>query len=157
LKQVIDSGVKLEEYQNGVRNAWVRGSNPLCGTTFKNKNNSSARSAVPTARCLNGQRFEIPSRYRGLEYIHLRYARWDFSRVDLIDARTGQILCPIRPLDKAANADALRRRLDPTTPSEPSAMPATGIAPLLKQMTADYAATGLPPAYLPTLEKDDAV
>jgi putative transposase len=140
-----------------IRNAWVRGSNPLCGTTFKNKNNSSARSAVPTARCLNGQRFEILSRYRGLEYIHLRYARWDFSRVDLIDARTGQILCPIRPLDKAANADALRRRLDPTTPSEPSAMPATGIAPLLKQMTADYAATGLPPAYLPTLEKDDAV
>jgi hypothetical protein len=35
-------------------------------------------------------------------------------------------------------------------------MPATGIAPLLKQMMADYAATGLPPAYLPT-EKDDAV
>ena len=62
---------------------------------------------------LDGQRFEIPSRYRRLEHIHLRYARWDFSRVDLIDARTGQILCPVRPLDKAANADALRRRLDP--------------------------------------------
>jgi transposase InsO family protein len=106
---------------------------------------------------LDGQRFEIPSRYRGLEHIHLRYARWDFSRVDLIDARTGQILCPIRPLDKAANADALRRRLDPTSVSEQSAMPATGIAPLLKQMMADYAATGLPPAYLPTAEKDDAV
>ena len=107
---------------------------------------------------LDGQRFEIPSRYRGLEHIHLRYARWDFSRVDLIDARTGQILCPIRPLDKAANADALRRRLDPMamTPDQ-SAMPATGIAPLLKQMMADYAATGLPPAYLPTPEKDDAV
>ena len=106
---------------------------------------------------LDGQRFEIPSRYRGLEHIHLRYARWDFSRVDLIDARTGQILCPVRPLDKAANADALRRRLDPTSVSEQSAMPATGIAPLLKQMMADYAATGLPPAYLPTAEKDDAV
>jgi putative transposase len=107
---------------------------------------------------LDGQRFEIPSRYRSLEYIHLRYARWDFSRVDLIDARTGQILCPVRPLDKAANADALRRRLDPMamTPDQ-SAMPATGIAPLLKQMMADYAATGLPPAYLPTAEKDDAV
>jgi hypothetical protein len=36
-------------------------------------------------------------------------------------------------------------------------MPATGIAPLLKQMMADYAATGLPAAYLPTAEKDDAV
>src|SRR5277367_1841171 len=106
---------------------------------------------------LEGQRFEVPSRYRGLDQIHLRYARWDFSRVDLIDARTGQILCPIRPLDKSANADALRRRLDPAgTTADSSAMPATGIAPLLKQMMADYAATGLPPAYLPT-EKDDAV
>jgi len=35
-------------------------------------------------------------------------------------------------------------------------MPVTGIAPLLKKMIADYAATGLPPAYLPT-EKDDCV
>lgn len=102
---------------------------------------------------LDGQRLEIPSRYRRLDEIHLRYARWDFSRVDLIDARSGQILCPVRPLDKAANADALRRRIDPST-TDTSAMPAAGIAPLLKQMIADYAATGLPPAYLPT-EKDD--
>src|SRR5450759_2581572 len=104
---------------------------------------------------LDGQRFEIPSRYRRLDDIYLRYARWDFSRVDLIDARSGQILCPVRPLDKAANADALRRHLDPAH-AEPSAMPATGIAPLLKKMIADYAATGLPPAYLPT-QKDDCV
>ena len=102
---------------------------------------------------LDGQRFEIPSRYRRLDNIHLRYARWDFSRVDLIEARSGQILSPVRPLDKAANADALRRRVDPTA-IDTSAMPVTGIAPLLKKMIADYAATGLPPAYLPT-EKDD--
>lgn len=105
---------------------------------------------------LDGQRFEIPSRYRHLSEVHLRYARWDFSRVDLIDARSGTILCPVRPLDKAANADALRRRVAPVTP-ESSATPATGIAPLLKQMIADYAATGLPPAYLPTADKDDPV
>ncbi len=102
---------------------------------------------------LDGQRFEIPSRYRHLAEIHLRYARWDFSRVDLIDARSGTVLCPVRPLDKAANADALRRRLDPAT-TAPSAVPAAGIAPLLKHMIADYAVTGLPPAYLPTLDKD---
>lgn len=105
---------------------------------------------------LEGQRFEIPSRYRRLDHIHLRYARWDLSRVDLIDERSAQILCPVRPLDKAANADALRRRVDPAT-SDTRAMPATGIAPLLKQMIADYAATGLPPAYLPTAEKDESV
>jgi hypothetical protein len=103
---------------------------------------------------LDGQRFEIPSRYRHLSEVHLRYARWDFSRVDLIDPRSGQVLCPVRPLDKAANADALRRRVAPVTP-ESSATPAAGIAPLLKQMIADYAATGLPPAYLPTTDKDD--
>jgi hypothetical protein len=36
----------------------------------------------------------------------------------------------------SANADALRRRLDPATP-EATAMSATGIAPLLKKMIAD--------------------
>ena len=85
--------------------------------------------------------------------MHLRYARWDFSRVDLVDGRSGAILCPVRPLDKAANADPLRRRVEPTN-GAPSAA-TTGVAPLLKQMIADYAATGLPPAYLPTTEKDD--
>lgn len=107
---------------------------------------------------LDGQRFEIPSRYRRLDEIHLRYARWDFSRIDLINARSGQILCPVRPLDKAANADALRRRVAPNTATAgSSAMPAAGIALLMKQMIADYAATGIPPAYLPTADKDDPV
>lgn len=105
---------------------------------------------------LDGQRFEIPSRYRHLSDVHLRYARWDFSRVDLIDARSGHSLCPVRPLDKAANADARRRHAAPMN-AEASASPATGIAPLLKQMIADYAATGLPPAYLPAADKDDPV
>lgn len=104
---------------------------------------------------LDGQRFEIPSRYRHVAEVHLRYARWDFSRVDLIDARSGNILCPVRPLDKAANAEAQRRRLDPLA-LELTPMPAAGIAPLLKKMIADYAATGLPPAYLPTPDKDPA-
>ena len=103
---------------------------------------------------LDGQRFEIPSRYRHLSEVSLRYARWDLSCVDLIDARSGQVLCPVRPLDKAANAAALRRRVDPAM-ADTRAMPVAGIAPLLKKMIADYAATGLPPAYLPTVEKDD--
>jgi len=34
-------------------------------------------------------------------------------------------------------------------------LPSSGIAPLLRQLLADYAATGLPPAYLPT-DKDPA-
>ena len=97
---------------------------------------------------LEGQRFELPSRYRHLSEVHLRYARWDLSRVDLVDARSGAILCPVRPLDKAANADAQRRPIEPTD-TAPAATPVTGIAPLMKQLLADYAASGLPPAYLP--------
>ena len=102
---------------------------------------------------LDGQRFELPSRYRHRSEVQLRYARWDLSRVDLVDARSGAILCAVRPLDKAANADALRRRVEPIH-TAPSAATNTGIAPLMKQLIADYAATGLPPAYLPTAEKD---
>ena len=98
---------------------------------------------------LQGQRFEIPSQYRHLQRIHLRYARWDLSSIDLIDARRGSVLCPVYPLDKSANADGQRRALgaisaDPTQPTQ------SGMAPLLRKLMADYAATGLPPAYLPT-------
>ena len=102
---------------------------------------------------LAGQRFEIPSRYRHLSEVHLRYARWDLSRVDLIDARSGVVLSPVRPIDKAANAEALRRAVEPVS-NEPTTTAACGIAPLLKQMIADYAATGLPPAYLPNPEPE---
>ncbi len=77
----------------------------------------------------------------------MRYARWDFSRVDLVDARTGAVLCPIKPLDKAANADGRRPRLDPTG-KDLSPLTPTGIAPLLRELLAQYAATGMPPAYL---------
>jgi putative transposase len=101
---------------------------------------------------LAGQRFEIPSAYRHLPRVHLRYARWDLSTVDLVDARSGAILCAVRPLDKSANADGRRRPLSPIAQARPDDTPLTptGIAPLLRQLLADYAATGLPPAYLPS-------
>ena len=104
---------------------------------------------------LGGTRFEIPSRLRHLSEVHLRYARWDLSRVDLADPRTGAILCPIKPLDKAANANGQRRRLDPVG-ADLSPLPPTGMAPLLRELLAEYAATGLPPAYLPSADLDAA-
>ncbi len=102
---------------------------------------------------LAGQRFEIPARYRHIDRVHLRYARWDLTRVDLIDARTGTILCQVKPLDKAANADGQRRALAPPA-TDATPMSSTGIAPLMRKLLADYAATGLPPAYLPPPDKD---
>ena len=101
---------------------------------------------------LEGRRFEVPSRYRHLERLRVRYARWDLRSVDLVDPRTGVILCALYPLDKTANADGRRRRLDLGPEADPESgapAPAPGIAPLLRKLMADYAATGLPPAYLP--------
>ena len=100
---------------------------------------------------LEGRRFEVPARYRQLTRLRVRYARWDLGAVDLVDPHSGAILCALYPLDKAANADGQRRRLDPPAParleSAPPPPPPT-LAPLLRKLMADYAATGLPPAYL---------
>jgi putative transposase len=98
---------------------------------------------------VEGVRFEIPSAYRTLVRVRLRVARWDLSTVDLVDPRTGMHLATLLPLDKLKNADRARRVLaEAATPPVPSKKP-PGIAPLLRELMADYAATGLPPAYLP--------
>jgi transposase InsO family protein len=104
---------------------------------------------------LNADRFEIPSRYRHFEQVHLQYARWDLSRVDLVDPRTGVILCQVKPLDKSANANGQRRRLTPAK-TDLSPLPPTGMSALMIELLADYAATGIPPAYLPTVKENAA-
>ncbi|OIR08835.1 integrase core domain protein [mine drainage metagenome] len=104
---------------------------------------------------LNGARFEIPSRYRHFEHIHLQYARWDLSRVDMVDPRTGAILCQVKPLDKSANANGQRKRLAQAM-TDLSPLPPTGMSALMIELLADYAATGVPPAYLPTTDKESA-
>ena len=99
---------------------------------------------------LEGRRFEVPARYRQLTRLRVRYARWDLGAVDLVDPHRGVVLCALYPLDKTANADGQRRRLDPPAPAPLEApAPTPTIAPLLRKLMADYAATGLPPAYLP--------
>ena len=97
---------------------------------------------------VRGVRFELPSRYRALTRVTVRIARWDLSALDLVDPRQGRHLAVLLPLDKQQNADGQRRALVPVAAAaeEPAA---TGIAPHLRQLMADYAATGLPPAYLP--------
>jgi putative transposase len=104
---------------------------------------------------IDGRRFEIPSRYRHLERVTIRRASWDLSWVHLVDERTGQVLCRLYPLDKAANADGLRRTLEPpASPPTATTRKALAMPPLLAKLVAEHAATGLPPAYLP---KDDLV
>lgn len=99
---------------------------------------------------IEGTRFEIPSRYRHLRRVSVRYVRWDLTRVWLVDNH-GSILCPIYPLDRERNGDGRRRKLEPVT--EPDLPPAEGgIAPLLQELMKEYASTGLPPAYVPKVE-----
>lgn len=97
---------------------------------------------------VGGVRYEIPSRYRTLLRPTVRWASWDLSSVDLVDARTGVVLTTLFPLDKEKNADGKRRALDPEPDLGPEPAP-SGIAPLLRELMAEYAATGLPPAYVP--------
>jgi putative transposase len=101
---------------------------------------------------LNGCRFEVPSQYRHFDVLHVRYARWNLRHALLVDPHTNTCLGTLYPQDKSANAESLRRTLMPLSPNASHETEPTGIAPLLKKLMADYAATGLPPAYLPKNE-----
>jgi len=97
---------------------------------------------------VHGRRFEVPSRYRHLERLCVHYARWDLSAITLIDADTNTRLGTLYPVDKQRNANAERRRF--TTPDEvPQTTRSGQMAPLLEKYLAEYAATGLPPPYIP--------
>ena len=107
---------------------------------------------------LKGRRFEVPSAYRHLHRVCIRYARWDLRRVDLYDDQQAKVLCRLRPLDKTSNADGRRRRIEPLSDGSmevPDAGKQTGMAPLMRKLLADYAATGLPPAYVPKIDRED--
>jgi putative transposase len=107
---------------------------------------------------IGAQRFEVPSRYRHLRALTVRYASWDLSRVHLVDDRTGQLLCRLYPQDKTRNAVGIRAPLEPlaTASSPPPSSTAAAApsvqgqtAPLLDKLMRERASTCLPPAYLP--------
>lgn len=98
---------------------------------------------------IDGVRFEIPSSFRHVRHLTLRYARWDLSTADLVDERTGVPLAALYPLDRVRNAEGLRRTLEPVAADRAASPADVGMAPLLKRLLTEYAATGLPPAYLP--------
>lgn len=102
---------------------------------------------------LDACRFEVPSQYRHLDVLHVRYARWDLSQVILIDPHNNIYLETLYPQDKSMNANMVRRAFDQPNPSYYQETKSTGVAPLLKKLMNEYAATGLPPAYLPKDEE----
>ena len=103
---------------------------------------------------ITGRRFEIPNRYRHLTRVQVRYANWDLTEVHLTDEHTGNVLCRLYPQDKTQNASGIRRSLEPLA-NDPLTATKPGMAPLLAQLLATQAASGLPPAYLPQDESDD--
>jgi hypothetical protein len=62
-------------------------------------------------------------------------------------------LSPIYPLDRRKNAEGLRRRIanpEATPPPDTAASPTDSFPPLLQKLLAEHAASGLPPAYIPS-------
>lgn len=105
---------------------------------------------------VKGVRFEVPSRFRHIKRLTVGYKSWDLSTAYLIDRRTGDNLGRIFPQDKTQNATGNRRGLEPIQPIEQGDTSSTceteAIPPLLRRLLSDYAATGLPSAYLPKEE-----
>lgn len=100
---------------------------------------------------IKGVRFEVPSPFRHCDRLTVHYARWDLRNVHLVDERTGVLVAPLYPLDRQSNADGRRRVIDPLAAEFPDTAPQSGLPPLLKQLLAEYSASGLPPAYIPKL------
>jgi putative transposase len=78
---------------------------------------------------IKGVRFEVPDRFRHFPRLHVRYQTFDLTVAHLVDAKQPP-----------------QQGIPPRETRDP-------IPPLLGKLLADYAATGLPPAYIP---KDEA-
>ncbi|MDE0228887.1 MAG: DDE-type integrase/transposase/recombinase [Acidobacteriota bacterium] len=97
---------------------------------------------------VGGVRYQLPAPWRHLRDVRVRYARWDLAGIDLVDDRTGDRLCTLYPLDKRANAAAVRRPVRSADDGEDGGAAGNEPAPLLGRILEDQAATGLAPAWL---------
>lgn len=102
---------------------------------------------------VKGVRFEVPSRFRHLKHLHVAYQPSNLAMAYLIDEKTGDNIGQISPQDKTKNAQGARRTLEPLSTiaevDDSSVSETETIPPLLRKLLSDYAATGLPPAYIP--------
>ena len=107
---------------------------------------------------VGGRRFELPSRYRHLTKILVRYATWDLDHVFIANPDTDRILERLFPVDRDGNAAGNRREIEPvvtpgsTEPQDDRPLP---LPPLLQAALDAARATGLPPAFTPLSEPQD--
>jgi len=104
---------------------------------------------------VDGVRYELPARFGHLPSVILRAPGWDKSQMTLVDANTDAPLARLLPIDKAKNASGRRRSIQPAPATGPEPAAHHPMPALLRKWLADYAATGLPPAYIPMEETCD--
>ncbi len=120
-------------------------------SAFREETTRSVRKSDATIS-VEGKRYEIPIRYRHLPRVTIRYAKWDLSLVHLIDINSGQNICQISPINKIKNAEGTRKIipiLEDGAAKINLKNESDELAPLLIEILATQAETGLPPAYEP--------
>jgi len=103
---------------------------------------------------VDGIRYELPVRFAHLRRVTLRYPGWDKSRLTLVDAQSDAPLVRLLPQDKTKNASGHRRAIHAQNQAPVHSAQNEPLPALLRKWMTDYAATGLPPAYLPKEECD---
>ena len=103
---------------------------------------------------INGIRFEVPARFKHFQKLILRYQSYNLSTAFVVDEKHGTLLATIYPVDKQKNASGKRRYLE-SEPHIESTCSADPIPPLLKNILEEFAATGMPPSYLPHIGKQE--
>jgi len=98
---------------------------------------------------ISGKRYEVPNQYRHLGKILIRYAEWDLTNIHIVNEMTGSSICQIYRESKLQNSNGMRRKIITENNQEIFGEKKDEYAPLLLELLASHASTGLPLAYCP--------
>ncbi|MBL0713577.1 MAG: transposase family protein [Desulfosarcina sp.] len=142
----------LQRMLNGPDAARTTPNSDLLHLAFTRRIRRTPRRSDATV-VVDGIRYELPVRFAHLRSVILRAPSWDKSRMTLVDPDTDAPLVRLLPQDKLKNASGIRRAINPENTVKPVINLSDDPLPaLLRKWLAEYAATGLPPAYLPKEE-----
>lgn len=96
---------------------------------------------------VEGIRYEIPGRFRHIQKVKIRYARWDLSEVSLVSEQTGQIVCALYPINRELNASGHRRRMIPAN-METEDRVSDEIPPYLAELIKKFEDSGLTATFI---------